>query len=298
MVTISSDTWGIGGPTFLSLYAGLCVLVLAAAWIYQRRLRGGGEPRGGRSEVDLYNPDIYDLAMLGGGPALATTTAAARLRQDGLLRPGSLPGTLQAPRGLLHAEAQLAARAEPLERAVFEAVVQTPDIAAAMLCRALEESAPMVERRDRLTACGLLLDESAAARLRRALWTAGGGVIAIGIARLVAGLDGGHPVGFLVIALVTVAGVSLYVARRCPRTTLAGGALLSRRRRDNSSLKSSSAASPEIPLAVALFGTGALWIADPSFATAWGAPREAAYGAGWGSGGGGGCGGGCGGCGG
>jgi len=145
------------------------------------------------------------------------------------------------------------------------------------------------------TGDGLLLDDTRRA-LVNSLWLLALPVLALGIARVVAGVQNDRPVLYLVIGVGAVGWATLKSAERRRRATARGGELLDSERGDRTS-PAQTAVGAEIPLAVALFGVGALWAADPAITSAWSIPRERAWGDGsnGGGGGGGGCGGGCGG---
>jgi uncharacterized protein (TIGR04222 family) len=125
--------------------------------------------------------------------------------------------------------------------------------------------------RDDLVRRGLLHSASAGQRRRWAFAMAA--LLALGLARLVAGLSGGKPVGFLVLAMLVVAALTVLLVR------LAASA---RTARGDAELAELRAAHPHLSpnmkpdwtangataagLAVGLFGAGALWAADPAFA--------------------------------
>ncbi|HEU0316259.1 MAG TPA: TIGR04222 domain-containing membrane protein, partial [Solirubrobacteraceae bacterium] len=130
------DTWNIPGPTFLWAYLGLGALLAAGVWLCRR---GIGPPAAGAGALDA-----YDVALLNGGPALAITAATATLRQLGLIVPGGTPRTLRA------APAERTRRADALERAVYDAVARTPDVATRTLEAELADSPALADRRARL----------------------------------------------------------------------------------------------------------------------------------------------------
>jgi uncharacterized protein (TIGR04222 family) len=249
------ETWGIGGPIFLVLYLVLCGLVATGSRLYWWRMLGPRPPLAGSGELTA-----SDLAMLNGGAALAIAAAAAKLRQDRLLVPGH-GQTLQA-------QGTIARDSDPLEREVFRAVERHPNIASQALRRGLEHSVGIAEKRTMLTASGLLLNPSVVSRLRSSS-IAGAPLALLGVARLLAGGDADTVAAVLALAVCAVTTVSLYVALRCPSATKSGRVLIAGRRRQHERLKT-HAVSTEIPLAVALYGTDALWRSDPAFATAWG----------------------------
>ncbi|MEA2195578.1 MAG: hypothetical protein QOG42_2012, partial [Solirubrobacteraceae bacterium] len=166
----TGTTWGLSGPTFLWLYAGLAVVVaVAIRWQWQRAL--GTTPRTESAELDPYR-----LAMLNGGPQLAITAAVAKLHDIGTLRSDAetrRPVVAQPPRG----------NADPLERAVVEAVERDPRITISALRRALAESEPVAALEGKLTSVGLLMEPAVRARLRL-LRLAAVAVVVAGIARI------------------------------------------------------------------------------------------------------------------
>jgi len=292
----TGTTWGLTGPAFLWLYAGLCVAVgLAIRWHWQRTL-------GPRPHADSAELDAYRLAMLNGGPQLAITAAATRLHTDGVLCDGDDPRTLVL-NGRLHSNA------DELEWAVFDAVQREPNIRTAALRRELEESEPVKRLASRLADSGLLLKPEIGSKLRR-LWLLGAALVSLGGARIWAGIENDAAVGYLTILVIAVALATFWLASKRPWATARGHALVARQRTSHRDL-STTGSGPQLPLAVALYGGGVLWAADPAIALAWNVPREntsggtgtssgGGCGGGWsgggdGGGGGGGCGGGCGG---
>ena len=74
-----SPTWGISGQTFLWCYAVAFVVTAGAVWLRRNSLlnaQDGAKP----SKLD-----VYELAMLNGGPQLAITIATAKLHRVGAL---------------------------------------------------------------------------------------------------------------------------------------------------------------------------------------------------------------------
>jgi uncharacterized protein (TIGR04222 family) len=260
-VNASVDTWGIGGPQFLIFYAALCLLT--AAWLgwEWRRVVGKRE----RSSDPLPDLGVYKLAMLSGGPQLAITTVAAKLGQDGYVESGEDPRTLIA-------QGHLPAGADALEREVFGTVHRSPGISTEEMRREVAGSEPIKHLQQELTQAGLLIEESAAKRLGR-LWIAGAVLAAVGIARVVAGLSDGSEIGFLTVVVIAVVAATFKIARKRPFLTARGGSLLRAERGRRPELRDHSTAT-EFPYAVALWGSLALWGADPAFASTLGVPRE------------------------
>jgi uncharacterized protein (TIGR04222 family) len=283
-MTSIATTWGISGPLFLWLYGGLCAAAAAAIWITMKRATGKA-PRSQDPTPDL---GAVKVAMLNGGPQLAITTAATRLMQEDVLRPGDEERTLVVSDGTLRHDA------DPLERAVLDAVRETPDITTAELRRELMDSEAIGWLERELTDVGLLIDREAARRLRR-LWLWGAALALLGLVRIYAGVQNDKPVGYLAIAVAAVAAATIWLARRRHHATERGRAIVRAHRASHDALRRTPRADESV-LAVALFGGAALWLAEPGFASALDVPREEINGAtagGWGGsyagGGGGGC---------
>jgi uncharacterized protein (TIGR04222 family) len=276
-------TWGISGPSFLWLYIGLSLVAAIAIWLLRRWLLNTGE--GTPAPVRL---DVYELAMLNGGPQLAITTAAAKLHNEGALASGASAKTVVA--------ATRPAHGSDLEHEVYGAVERTNGMSGRVLRRQLEDCATIRAMSARLVDAGLLLDESRRS-IVNALWLLYVPVVALGAARAVAGVQNDRPVLYIVIATAVVAwGMARFALKRV-RATARGQERLDSERGGRTSIAHTPVGA-EIPLAVALFGTGVLWAAEPAIASAWAVPREHAWANAGGSSGGGGSscgGGGCGG---
>jgi uncharacterized protein (TIGR04222 family) len=158
----------------------------------------------------------------------------------------------------------------------------------------------------------------------RGLARLGGFVLAVlfgvGLLRTIFGIQNGRPVFYLVLLLIVTALLSVYFLAATPRLTRAGAAAMKEIQSRNRHLDPRQAPSwttygaSGMAMGVALWGTAALWSADPAFAADAGLRHQALGGSGaasslggdGGSGascsggggggcGGGGCGGGCGG---
>lgn len=305
------NTWGISGPVFLALYgAGLL-----ATWLLLRRER----ERLARPVLTLSDPDqlgTYEVALLRGGDDLAVTTAVASLSVSSAIDAGD-----RHLRGIVEAEAMrakgtspsplralvpVAAASHPLETEVYEVVRRSAPLPDQV--RELVGKMPVLGAvRGRLVEAGLLYSDAARKQIsRHAFFYVG--LLAVGVARLVAALSrGGKPVGFLVMLLIPLTFAlivdSIAVRHNSLYSTARAGRLLRELRRRQKSLKKDAAAGrlapAAFPMAMALFGAGVLWKADPWLASALGVRTNAAGSGGFAGGcGGGGCGGGGGGCGG
>ena len=294
------STWGISGPRFLLIYVVLLgVTTLLAVMARRRALAGQGEGAVAPSRLDR-----YEAAYLNGGCDLVATTAVSSL-----LRAGHLANAARRRgRVRLVARAAPAAGVHPVEWATYQLVAARPAhprwAPGAELCR----EPAMAAVRERLRLAGLAPTPEQQTRYRAAgLWFLP--LLALGVARVVAGTANGRPVGFLVALLLLTVVLAAALCLRAPRATELGRRALGRLRSETP--RPTAGASPaELGMATALFGAGVLWAADVETALALRVPREhgallgmtggvgdgGGGGGGGGScGGGGGCGGGCGG---
>ena len=294
----TDDTWGISGPTFLLAYVVLAVAVVVAAVRARRTLLDvSAERPAGRLE-----DRPYDVAYLNGGPDLALTAALSAMHRAGTI---STSG-----RGVVVAAARPESRADELERAVHHAAATPVSRHRLAAVGAVASALHRIEQR--LIGAGLVLSAERRQRIR----LVGGWVLvvaALGAVRVVAGLANGRPVLFLILLVVLTLVVGLLLVLRVPRRTRAGDTLLRKLASDHHRLSPSMRPDWEVygptgaALAVGVFGVGALWAADPAFATELAAQRAASQSAGFyggsggdgggsdgggGGGGGGGCGGG------
>lgn len=290
----SADTWGISGPAFLAGYALLAALVVGW-WLATRSAARAGGP-GSRPPADLAARP-HDVAYLNGGAPLAIYSALGSMRLHGWV-------TLTA--GSVHAAGRVGAGASELERAIHRTTARPLHRGA--LTAQLPVRAALDATEQRLTRAGLLVPAATRGRLR-GIGLAMLAVAGLGMARLVAGIAGGRPVGFLVALLVAIVVAAVVLLTAGPRRTRLGDRALAElrsrqdglapRNRPDWTLYGPATAA----LGIGLFGVEALWASDPAMAAEMAAQRATTAGAGGdgggGDGGGGGCGGGgCGGCGG
>lgn len=281
---MTSTGWGLSGPEFLWFYGALCAgaaTAIAPRWL---RVLGPSEPAGD----ELPDLGLYELATLGDGPDLAITSAASQLHRDGLIRPG-------AGRLTLEAVGELPEHADPVERAVFEAVRAEPGITAEAMRSRVEDGEAVRSMIAELTGDGLLIAREDTTRLARRILLLGGLLALLAVARIADGVIGGRSVGWLALMLAVVVVATVWLCGKVPIATNRGTAKLYRWRDAHDDLRRNPVGS-ECALVAALFGAGALWLAAPDIASALGVDRENAASRGGDGGGWGGCG--CGGCGG
>jgi uncharacterized protein (TIGR04222 family) len=263
----TATTWAITSAQFATGYGALCVAAgVAIRWRWQQATDRTRRATGPAPELDL-----YEVAVLGGGPQRAITSALAQLHGDGVLRVRRREGTLKVC-------GALPPGADPVERAIFAAVRREPGISTTALRREVQEDDALTSLSARLTEAGLLLDERPVRRVRR-LWIVGALLAALGVARVVAEVRDDEPIGWTAAAVLAVTLATWWLATRRPVATRSGRDLLGRLRGEHNQLHRHPLAG-EGALAVALFGGGALWLADPAVASALDVPREDASGGG------------------
>jgi uncharacterized protein (TIGR04222 family) len=292
-LSAAGDTWGISGPQFVLIYLALVGAgFLLAVGLRLSATRSGAKQPGRR-------PTPAEAALLADGPDRAVYAAVAGLRATGVI---GVEG------GRLTAAGPLPAGASQLDGAVYEAVRRgiAPKAMGAdpLVAAALTEVQASAER------AGWLLDpgQTRRARLGAVPLLA---LVLLGAARIVAGLDNGRPILFISLATVVALVLGLAFLSTAPRVSAAGRAALVELRSHSTHLSPvltpswTTYGATGAALGVAIYGTAALWAADPDFAATADVPRDASPAADGASGGdsggdgggdgGGGCGGGCGG---
>jgi uncharacterized protein (TIGR04222 family) len=258
-----SHTWGISNASFLWFYGIACLLTLGGIWRRRRSLLNAGDCSARPERLDA-----YDLAMLNGGPQLVITIAAAKLHRIGSLAHGTSGRAVEVRQRPGDADDRAAA----LEREVYEAVLRNPGVCARSLRKELEACAPIQQLACALTQSGLLLDERTRARINR-LWLWILPVPALGIARVVQGSANDAAVASTDVMLAALALATLWLAVQRRWATARGRRLLDTERGGRTTL-GRVPSQEELPRALALYGAGALWAADPGIAFAWAVPRE------------------------
>jgi uncharacterized protein (TIGR04222 family) len=197
----------------------------------------------------------YEVAMLQGGDALVLTAAACRLKEMGSIAPRGAPGGLTVI-------GEPPPSPEPVESWMYSVVRGAPGSSKEVLDEGAAEVV-LWRIRERLRALGLMIGERQRSLIRRQLWWFAP-VLALGVARVFAGVQNHRPVLGLIV-LIVIGGYGAVVITKPPLTTLAGRRLLKRLRKDSSALGSYGSVAD-----VALNGVSALWAADATLATALG----------------------------
>jgi len=253
----SGDTWGISGPVFLLVY----VLLAGVLAVFVRRRRRALADVPTTRPVDRLAEHPYDVAHLNGGADLALCASLSAMHRSGTIT--------TAGHGLVVAAQRPEPRAHELERAVHHAA--GAPLARRHLAQAGGVASALHRIESRLVGAGLLLDAERRCEIRRtAGWTFA--LASLGVARIVAGIAGGRPVGVLVVLVLLTLLIGVGQSRSAPRRTRAGDEALRRLADDHHAL--SPAMRPDwgvygptgAALSVGVFGVGALWAADPAFA--------------------------------
>ena len=240
------DSWGIDDAVFWTCLGGAFALaVLAYLWAAIRSTwpRAPLEPK--------LDPDdaLYELAFLNGGAHLTITAVALKLHKG------------------FDAEG-----ATVLERSLLNGLRRAGPGASSGARRQLAGSDELARLDERLMARGLLCAPGVAS-LERWSVTACFALIAVSLVRSTAASDLGLATELMLDAMFICSAVGLLLVGKAHRLTLSGRMLLETRRRGGAALRTPTAGA-DLPMAVALFGGGVLWHADPAFAAAWEVPRE------------------------
>jgi uncharacterized protein (TIGR04222 family) len=178
-------SWGLTGPQFLGVYLVTYLLALALMYGFRAVLSHG--------EADAENPrpllDPYETAYLAGGPRRVVSTSIAQMALNDRLLVGR-GGTLTAPWGT--------ALGGGIDGAVAAAAASTSQKRA---LRRLRKHPDVMAIGDRLRARGLLLD-SASTSVLRACVLLPCAVWAVGLIRLINGIELQHKVILLSVFLV------------------------------------------------------------------------------------------------
>ncbi|MFM9058606.1 MAG: TIGR04222 domain-containing membrane protein [Planctomycetaceae bacterium] len=297
------------GPPFLMLFAALATGSIVAGLVLRWMFRPPGDPTVTGEELEPL--ELALLADDGRWRAAATGLATLAVAPD---PPAAKDGGGQPPTVALLPSPP--AGAPPLLRALHARLAALGSCTPADAIRTAADVA-RDEFEPALVARGLLVGDWWTSAAPWVILAPAAATIGLGVAKIIVGVSRGKPVGFLVIGCVLLALVSLLALARKPRRTRHADMVVHRTWRRfresgqqqawSNRRRSEAAAQPVglMPLAIALFGVGALGGTTHAFLQApveqLRAGQSGAGGAGGcgssGDGGGGGCGG-CGGCGG
>jgi uncharacterized protein (TIGR04222 family) len=276
---MTGETWGIPGPTFLGTYAILVAVTVIGVLIWRRWHLAG--PR----ESAQPNLTPTQLAFLNGERELAVYSALAALRAA---------GAVSVTQGRLEQSGPIPSGAPELDRAVYSAAGRRCLPGQARWDPGVTAVLDRIETD--LAEQGWLLSPERRNHLRLGA-VATVALLVLGLTRAVAGSSNDKPIGYLLLMMVPVALITLAFLS-APRKSVAAKRILSRSRAGATHLRPNQDPSwatygpAGAALGVGLFGTAALWAADPAFASEAEIRREAYSGSSSGSSGDGGSGGG------
>ena len=291
-----NETWGVSGPTFLVIYVLLAVVVGVVAVHIRRSLRAGrvgsSGPRSRWSEASADGLDSRpeDVAYLNGGQDLAVYAALSAMHVD-----GSIATSGPSSAGIVRSVGRARRQAGGLQHAIHAAAARP--VPRRTLPAEPRVAGALAEIRDRLERAGLVLTDEQQRSYRRPAFLVLA-VLVFGVVRMIAGVSGGRPVGYLLFVLFVLACTSVILLAGAPVRTAAGDVALAAQRSRHQAL--SPAMRPDwgavgagaAALSVGVFGVGALMAAEPAFAEELEARNSPAPGGGVLSGGAGGSGGG------
>jgi uncharacterized protein (TIGR04222 family) len=247
------------------MYLAGAAVITVGVLVWRRRLDSGA----GTSAAQP--PEPIEIGYLNGGPALAVAAALAALRSTSAIDAG--------PGGVLQTSGPTGDHAGELERVVHDAAGRGASPAG--LDRDPEVGKALDAMRVRLTRDGWLHDGRTRRRLRGVSAPIVGWSLA-GLAGTVAGALNGHPIGRLAAATALVGLVCLPFLLSAPTASRAARRYAYHQRITNPQLAPRNVpslaayGSNAAALSVALYGTAALWAADPAFASQARIARETA----------------------
>jgi uncharacterized protein (TIGR04222 family) len=247
-------TWGVPGPAFLVFYLTVALTVLVLATLHRRALFAGTE------SARSLSLGPQQAAYLNGGQRLAVYTALGGLRAAAAI------GT--AGKALVQTSA-MPAGITPLDAAIYNAAGRQARVTA--LPQDSWVISAITSLREGLEAAGLAT--TAGQRRTVRLWAlAGFALVALGVLRVIAGIAGDRPVGFLIPCVIAVLLMSFFLLSRAQVRTRAGAAALADLTSRHAYLAPSSSPSyatygaSGAAMGVALYGTTTLYAMDPAFA--------------------------------
>ncbi len=267
MVTARVDsTWGIRESAFVASYCVTLVVVATVAVLTRYR------PMARRRADRMAAPTAAQSALIVEGPTRAVMTSVAALRFAGVI---SVRST-----GALVAVGPLMADTSRLDVAVYHASVRGLRLRDVLADRQVTQA--LAQMQAAVRAAGWMLTDAERRRAGAGAWLLL--ILAlVGWARTFVVLLAGGAMGWLPL-LATVAAIGAGVLRKPPRVSRAGDRAIAAQRRIHGhlapGLRPAWTTYGFLGLAwgVALFGTTALWSADPAFAAAAGLSRPLGYG--------------------
>ncbi|MET9488948.1 TIGR04222 domain-containing membrane protein [Nocardia sp. NPDC006630] len=258
----AADTWGISGPTFLSLYA--LAGILAALYGFGRRAMVLRDAHGTDQSVRPLLPTETAMLFDDQRPVV---TGLAQLRGYQLIN--SAGATTRHPTDI--EERAL----DPVSRSLHAYLISADTRRRNIPSLAAVAREPLTTLRGNLTDRGYLIGPEQRNSLLLAAFPLGA-LFLLGVLRVIAGVANRHGVGYLILVLIAVLICTLLILRP-PRLTRLGRRAADESVRRNGHLRphnapAYSAYGPDsAALATALFGATVLVSLDPALAHATGA---------------------------
>src|ERR1044072_7248839 len=142
---MNEPTWGISGTTFLWLCAAAFVVTACGVWLRRKSLLNAQD-----GHVPSEAPDVYELALLNGGPRLAITIATAKLHRHRALLAGPRTKSRAAGRPKSGVE-----EITDLDHEVYDAVDRSPGTTVGKLERDLAGRPALTALPPKLARAGL-----------------------------------------------------------------------------------------------------------------------------------------------
>jgi uncharacterized protein (TIGR04222 family) len=254
MRTMTADTWGIAGPTFLEIFGVSAVVTWLITVLVRRALaQGRVDPR--------WEPGPEELGYVNGGARQAVTVSLAGLRAANAVAVN--------PDGTVAVIGSPPPAPSELTWAVYQAAQRQPMKPRLLIAdRSLRPA--LTHLNDTLVRYGWLLSP----RRRRGIRLAAlpmFALVGLGIARIIAGSNAGKPVAYVLLLTALVAFFTAPMLA-VPARSRAGQSAMARTRAAHIRLDPRGAAAASAfgvggaALAVGLFGAAALWSADPALA--------------------------------
>src|SRR5688500_689444 len=187
IVAAPGDTWGIPGPQFLWLYAGLAAVAIIGVLIWRRGYTGGPSSR------NAHDLTATQAALINGDRRLAVYSSLAALRAAGAIESDK--------RGYLRQTALPPAGASELDRAVYAVTRNGISATGVQTHQSVRDVLDRTEAE--LARAGWILDAPARRAVRMGALVVFA-VLAIGFARVFDGINNDKPFFFLLLLLCPV----------------------------------------------------------------------------------------------
>ncbi|MGH3859368.1 TIGR04222 domain-containing membrane protein [Actinokineospora sp.] len=216
-----NEPWGIAGPDFLRIYLVAFAFALLFALAVRIMVRAGSaDSRAASGAIGPGQLTVDELACLAGGARRVVETAVARLIDRDKVRP-SRKGTVRVVEG--------STATDPIDQAVMSDIRRYHERSIGLLVDKVGRDDAVRKLGEGLARKGLLVGEDAV----RARWCVLPLTVlfVVGGARWTNGLAEGRPIGWLTLALVATAVMTVLLYRKSvPALTYAGERVLAEAR--------------------------------------------------------------------